>query len=164
MSQMNPSPDPKLSALGNRLARLQPAGTALDRDRMLFEAGRAAGASAQRLALWRASVALLMLGIVGFGTAWWSECGQRRHFQELAEAASGQSTTPRHHELDEPPTRLIVAHIDPNSYLALRQLISDGLSEPTRPPGPRQGNTNSPSGDLSTDPPRVRGGTPVLDL
>lgn len=57
---------PDLSALEQRLAAWQPAEGALDRDRMLYEAGRAA-AAASRARSWQIGAAAMFFALAGLG-------------------------------------------------------------------------------------------------
>ncbi len=122
-----------MTPLENRLRRLQPAAAGLDRDRLLFEAGRAAQQGLTlRAPLVLATACLLVAAFAGL---WWSEHRQRVAYQtELANLQRAQSP-PRFHELDLPPAPVQVAEADPDSYLALRQLLSGELdSTPSTKP------------------------------
>jgi hypothetical protein len=59
--------DPELSALEQRLAAWRPSPGALDRDRMLYDAGRAAARAENRLQSWRLATAALLVISIGLG-------------------------------------------------------------------------------------------------
>src|SRR5262249_5023003 len=59
--------DPELSALEQRLAAWRPASGALDRDQMLYDAGRAAAHAENRLQSWRLATAALLVISIGLG-------------------------------------------------------------------------------------------------
>jgi hypothetical protein len=124
----NPDLDP-LSSLEERLRSWVPSPGGLDRDRMLFEAGRAevlgpipAGNSAR---LWKYATAAALLLASGLGMAWQIERSQRRAleltFARLAPpspapfVATPEFMTKRHEK---------AAAIDPTSYLALLQQVN----------------------------------------
>jgi hypothetical protein len=123
----NPDQD-HLSSLEERLRSWVPSPGGLDRDRMLFEAGRAevqepiqAGTSVR---LWKYATAAAVLLASGLGMAWHNERSQRRalelSFARLAPPppASPGSTPELITEGQEKE-----AAVDPTSYLALlRQL------------------------------------------
>jgi hypothetical protein len=124
----NPDQD-HLSSLEKRLRSWVPSAGSLDRDRMLFEAGRAevqgpiqAGTSAR---LWKYATAAAVLLASGLGMAWHTERSQRRAL-ELTFA-----------RLAPPPPAPLVATpeliaerqekeraVDPTSYLALVRQVN----------------------------------------
>jgi hypothetical protein len=139
MSGTGPELPTNLNAVEARLRRLRPAGPALDRDAVLFAAGRASAASA-RLPLLGGAAALALVAM-GLSGAWWTERTRRASVEmELASLQTSRPLAPPH-ELDEPPAPIAIVDADPDSYLALRQLIAEGLDAP-RPPSrgvPRDG-------------------------
>jgi hypothetical protein len=153
----NPDQD-HLSSLEERLRSWVPSPGGLDRDRLLFEAGRAevqgpvqAGTSAR---LWKYATAAAVLLAAGLGMAWHHERSQRRAL-ELTFA-----------RLAPPPPAPLVATpeliaerqenetaIDPSSYLALvRQLkrLEDAADVM-----PRRTAPGTVQGVRAADPPRV---------
>ncbi len=114
----NPDQD-QLSSLEERLRLWVPSAGGLDRERMLFEAGRADG----RARLWKLATAASILLASGLGVGWIHERGQRRapepeNSRTLPPAASSVSTPEIVTQHREPETV-----IDPSSYLGLiRQL------------------------------------------
>jgi len=117
----NPDQDP-LSSLEERLRSWVPAAGGLDRDRMLFEAGRAdvqgtvpAGTVAR---LWRYATAAAVMLASGLGMAWQNERSQRRVLElssaRLAPPAPLLSTPELITERQEK-----AAPVDPMSYLGL---------------------------------------------
>jgi hypothetical protein len=120
-----------LKAIENSLRAWVPSVGGLDRDRMLFEAGRAAaqGVQATRRALWlyrlATAAALLLSASMGYG--WQRERDQR---QALSEAlASLQETTQPIDPIADgqaPMSRFTTAgnNLDPSSYLAIMRTMS----------------------------------------
>ena len=126
---MNPqTPDHDDSDFESRLARLRPAPVAIDRDRMIFEAGRAAGRADRRT--WPGLALAAGLGLIacGLGGLLARERAARTDL-ETRVAALAPAPTPIARApilLDPgPPARL-----DPNSHFALTRLILDrGLDD-----------------------------------
>ncbi len=136
----NPDED-QLSSLEERLRSWVPSACGLDRDRMLFEAGRAEVLAAMPAAtwanLWKFATAAAVLLASGLGMAWHNEWSQRRAleltFAKLAPpvpaplVATPELMTQRREEQ---------AAVDPTSYLALVRrvnLLEDGADlEPQR--------------------------------
>lgn len=146
MASNNHTPESGLKAVELRLSGWQPNTAGLQRDSLLFEAGRA---SAQRAVLGPAAGALVLAVVsLALGTAWWSEhAGRETAEKELARVLNPPAAA-RPHELDEPPAPVQLAELAPHSYLALRQLLSEGgeaLAAPT------SGNAE-PSPDKPKDP------------
>jgi hypothetical protein len=123
----NPDQD-HLSSLEERLRSWVPSPGGLDRDRLLFEAGRAevqgpvqAGTSAR---LWKYATAAAVLLAAGLGTAWHHERSQRR----ALELTYAKPTPPLSATSGSTPELITEgqekeAAVDPTSYLALvRQL------------------------------------------
>jgi hypothetical protein len=117
----NPDQD-HLSSLEERLRSWVPSPGGLDRDRMLFEAGRAevqgpiqTGTSGR---LWKYATAASVLLASGLGIAWHNERSQRRAleltFARLAPPPALVSTPDLMTERQEEET-----NVDPSSYLAL---------------------------------------------
>ena len=78
----NPDQDP-VSSLEERLRSWVPSAGGLDRDRMLFEAGRAAAqrpiaSAGTSTRLWKLATAAAVLLASGLGLAWHNERSQRR--------------------------------------------------------------------------------------
>ena len=122
----NPDED-HLSSLEERLRSWVPSPGGLDRDRMLFEAGRAevqgpiqAGTSAR---LWKYATAVAVLLASGLGMAWHYERSQRRAleltFARLAPPPAVVSTPELIAERQE-KERVV----DPTSYLALVRQVN----------------------------------------
>ena len=123
----NPDED-QLSSLEERLRSWVPSAGGLDRDRMLFEAGRAevqgpiqAGTRAN---LWKFATAAAVLLASGLGMAWHNERSQRRALELTFARLAAPPSVPL-----TPTPQLITERqekepaVDPTSYLALvRQL------------------------------------------
>jgi hypothetical protein len=121
---MRDIPADDLNTLADRLRGWQPSAGGLDRDRLIFEAGRAAGLAEARVSFhkrfWPLACAASLLLAAGFFMT------RQPERVEVAEAPQ--------------PIRPIVeglpiSPIDPNSYLALsRQIAADGLDPIRRDP------------------------------
>ncbi len=121
----NPDED-HLSPLEERLRSWVPSAGGLDRDRMLFEAGRAAVQGPSRAGtsgrLWKYATAASVLLALGLRIAWHNERSQRRALEltiaRQAPPPALVSTPDLMTERQEEET-----NVDPSSYLALvRQL------------------------------------------
>ncbi len=122
----NPDED-QMSSLEERLRSWVPSARRLDRDRMLFEAGRAevqgtiqAGTRAN---LWKFATATAVLLASGLGMAWHHERSQRRAleltFARLAPPPAVVSTPELIAERQEKERA-----VDPTSYLALVRQVN----------------------------------------
>jgi hypothetical protein len=132
-----------LTALERRLAAWRPATGAVDRDRMLYDAGWAAARAEHRAHIWRLATAASFVVIVTLGGLLAHERSQRLALESRTVAGTGP--------LDSRPltrTSVQLARIEPpgpNSYLVLtsrlanvaRDLSSFDVElepEPARPP------------------------------
>lgn len=144
---------PDLSALEQRLAAWQPAEGALDRDRMLYEAGRAAAAS--RVRPWQIGTAAMLFALAGLLAVEHSQlvrerallAQERARLNEVETALAARLGTTR-------PVPMIPAPVPlapippaeppaPDSYLALTsRLARDGAAiswpDDARRPAPEQ--------------------------
>jgi hypothetical protein len=114
-----PQPDQEneLSALERRLTGWRPATGGLNRDRMLYEAGRAAARAEGRSRLWQLATAALTLMIAGLAGLLSRERSQRLAL-ETALAFRGGAARPM------PPVSLLAQtptteSLPPNSYFVL---------------------------------------------
>lgn len=146
MSNPRPEPPDDLAALERRLAGWRPATGTLNRDRMLFEAGRASVAGAPSVLAWRVAAGLFLAVSVGLGVELTLERSGRIEAERAvaiarAEAARRPSAVPA---IEAPPSRPVAADPPPtpapDSYFALTQRILSG-----NPPGasPRSGGPAS---------------------
>jgi hypothetical protein len=124
-------PQESLNALEHRLGQWRPASGILGRDRMMFEAGRAAARSDSRRLFGLVSSGCLLLVAVGLGGLLVHERNQRQALEAVL-AAKGQATEVA------PPASTVVAPADPNSYLMLTHRMigsspDDDLSAPSAP-------------------------------
>jgi len=118
--------DDRLNALEFRLREWQPAPGGLDRDRMIFEAGRAASRQARpapwRRFVWPSAAALAACLTLAMGLAWRAERTRREVLEVLLLAQ--QATPPGGGSREQPPA---VARTEvpptpeerPSSYLSL---------------------------------------------
>ena len=111
-----PEPDrePELTALERRLAAWRPAAGTLDRDRMLYDAGRAAAEGEGHRHAWRLATAALAIMTIGLGVLLAHERSQRRAL-EIALAARAVPSPPSPVEFEIPP----IEPPAPSSYFAL---------------------------------------------
>jgi hypothetical protein len=130
MSHQSTDRDPKdnLSALEQRLAswRPTPAAGGVDRDRMLFEAGRAAAGGRSG---WFASACLALLAL-GLGGLLARERGNRRDLEAALAARVDAPPGPSPAAAVAPPARTVA--LAPDSYLVLTQrMLAAGIEDPT---------------------------------
>jgi hypothetical protein len=134
-------PEAYMSALEQRLSSWTPSAGGLDRDKMLFEAGRAAVSASKRAGSgpgslpWKLATAAALLLAVGLGVAWHLE---RNHSRERELVDQHLVTIPHKTIAQRPVPRLADQQpsLDPASYLALvRRLTLQSLEEKPLPPG-----------------------------
>jgi len=144
--------------LERRLARLRPAAGGLDRDRMLYEAGRAAARADSRTRLASAAAMAMAIGCVGLGGLLARERGHRLDLERAL-----ADTRPREPDPGRlaPSPPVPAARPGPDSYLALtRRALVAGLDDPPGPVEPRRFGSPIPP-----EPPlRVRGAAAPIDL
>jgi hypothetical protein len=139
-----PDREPELTALERRLAAWRPATGALDRDRMLYDAGRAAaGARPWRLAT--AALMLVSLGLGGLLVQQRSLLGRERALLalerarrlELETALAGRNEAPRPSPRASAPAADVppIGSPAPGSYLALTARLADGVADVAWPGG-----------------------------
>lgn len=118
---MRDIPADDLNALADRLRGWQPSAGGLDRDRLIFEAGRAAGLAEARTSFhkrfWPLAMAASLLLAAGFFMT--------RQPERVEVAKAPQPPGPAVEIPPIPPT-------DPNSYLALSRQIAAGGLDPIR--------------------------------
>ena len=151
------------NALEQRLGQWRPAPLGLDRDRMMFEAGRAsAGFDSLRLfAL--GSIAGLLLVALGLGGLFVHERSQRQAVE--AELAAVLHSPNVDRATSAVPTVPVVVAADPNSYLVLTRRMIDSAPDEI----PFVASTSSPAQPLLPDEPpltplRVRQIGRLIDL
>jgi len=138
-----------LNAMERRLAAWRPASGGLDRDRMLYEAGRAAARADGRVQSWRLATAALILMVVGLGGLMMHERSQR-HAMEVALAAR---TRPSQSAPTVPllSATTAIEPFAPSSYFALTSRLA-------------QGNPDMSSPDIELEPEPHRPATSPSDL
>ena len=158
-----PGNDP--SGFERRLASWLPAASALDRDRMLFEAGRASARAEVRAKVWPTAALGLALLVIGLGSLFARERSRRlglekvmaarTHAQAPALAATPMRVAPRSPRVERP---------DPSSYFVLTLRLAAGdLELPAI--SPESKSEHQPDRTRPTPPPlRPRGFERVLDL
>jgi hypothetical protein len=160
---MNPEYDP--SGFERRLASWLPAASALDRDRMLFEAGRAAARAESRGGVWPSAAVGLVALLAGLGGVLARERAQRQALEAAlaarppAQALVFASTPPRVALLEPGGGRL-----GPSSYFVLTTRLASG--ELDFPPVALKPEAERPSRGTGAQSPtlRPRGFERVLDL
>jgi hypothetical protein len=154
MSHAEHGPRSDLTDLEHRLRGWRPAAATLDRDRMLFEAGRAAAHPAGLAQAWITATSFLTLLAVALGIGWWREHDARVGIEMALDASPGHSVddTPRAGpSMPGPDPSIQVARIDPISYLALRSQVGQFVGGPAS-----NGHRNAQC------PTKVSRGTPLL--
>jgi hypothetical protein len=149
---------PDLTALEHRLSAWRPAAGALDRDRMLYDAGRAAAGARP----WRLATAALLLATLGLGGLLIHErrelarersllAQERRHRLEVETDLAARSWASR-------PTPAIAAAVPatpaPDSYLALTSRLAEGVAEAPWPDAGREPAPVGPAPKSSEPSPR----------
>ncbi|HEV3165474.1 MAG TPA: hypothetical protein VGZ22_15715 [Isosphaeraceae bacterium] len=156
------SPERDLSDLERRLRRWQPAPAALDRDQMLFEAGRAAARTQASSLLWPAVAASLALATASLGGLWVHE---RSHRQSLELVLAKREAMPASGLAIANLPPVVVAQPEPDSYLVLtHQLLAEGPTDRATdaqrsPPGRKLTSPDSAAAPL-----RAHLGEAILDL
>ena len=136
---MPDSQDP-LTELEQRLHSWAPTVDGLERDRMLFEAGRSAAQPARRWSAatpWQIATAASVLVAAALGFAWQQE---RNRSADLSLVA--QNLSPIHPPPRQPQSEPVIVDrdspVDPNSYLGLVRLLHiqtpEGEISSSRPP------------------------------
>lgn len=139
MPELDPPriPDDSLTVLEARLRGWQPSPVGLDRDRLLFEAGRASARSGPRVGPWQSATAVLALLSTGLGLVLLDATADRR---DLRQALLAQQTPtgpiPERAPIPDPipsvpepvPPRPLAEPrpLDPSSYLALTRRLASG--------------------------------------
>jgi hypothetical protein len=126
-----------LTVLEHRLAAWQPAGRALDRDRMLYDAGRAAAEAESSLRSWRLATAALVLVVIGLGGLLVYErsllaqerflLARERSQRSALETALAARTSASEPLPPAPPPRVETSEIEPlppTSYFALASRLA----------------------------------------
>jgi len=133
MHSEHPEIENELNAMERRLATWRPVIGALDRDRMLYEAGRAAARADARVQSWRLATAALILIGVGLGGLLAHERSQRQTL-EVAIAAWVDARQPAG-EIVSPEFREIPAiePFAPDSYFALTSRFARGNRDLSSP-------------------------------
>ncbi len=156
MDPLEDDPEAPLSDLERRMGRWRPASGSLDRDRMLFDAGRASARGESWGRLVGALAACLALVALGLGGLLVRERGYRQGL-EVALAERTREPAPREMVAPLPP----FAEPAPDSYLALsRRILASGLEElpPTVSNAPRDEISERPEPTLTPLSVRGRGG------
>jgi hypothetical protein len=156
-----------MTELERRLSGWSPAPVALDRDRMLFDAGRASVKGTTPGRLLTALAASLAALAVAFGGWALQERAQRRSLEfALAERARSLEVVHRGRLLALPePASMLVATPAPTTYLALsHRLATGGLEVPESNAAPAVHDQGSPSPARSLTPLNARRPGGLVDL
>ena len=153
-----------LNDLEEALAQLRPSSVALDRDRLIFEAGRAAGRAERRGWVGPATAAAFALVAIGLGGLWVRERVQRRGLEETIAGLDARALSPPR---VQPATAVEApsAQPGPNSYLVLTRHLTSGGMEAR--PIERTGVPSARSSDKPAEPPatlRLRAIGGLLEL
>jgi hypothetical protein len=135
-----------MSEVACRLAAWRPASGGLDRDRMLYEAGRAAAQADGRGQSWRLATAALTLLTVGLGGLLAHERSQRRALETSIAMAARINPAQPAGEIASSASRetSAIEPFAPDSYFALTSRLARGVpdllssvefeADPQRPP------------------------------
>jgi hypothetical protein len=120
-----------LSEVERRLAAWRPASGGLDRDRMLYEAGRAAARADGRIHSWRLATAALTLLTVSLGGLLARERAQRRELETSVSIASRIKPSRPVGEVALPAPRedTAIEPFAPSSYFALTTQVARSIPE-----------------------------------
>ena len=165
---------PDLTALERRLAGWQPSAGSLDRDRMLYDAGRAAAGART----WRAIAASLLIASVGLAALLahqHSSLVRERALlsQERAERLQVETALAARPAAAQPatssPLPAAIEPPSPSSYLALSARMADGLDDLLSrgsgiDPAPTRSAPANPGEELHPEPLRPRDVRRVLEL
>jgi hypothetical protein len=162
-----------LTALEQRLAAWRPAAAALDRDRMLFDAGRAAAEADSHARAWRRATAALALAVIGLVGLLAQERSllerARSERRALGKLLAVQTGTPAPAPAMTTPS-VVSAEVEPlapTSYFALTSRLTKAAPdtsapdaalepEPHRPVNVRSGTLSNPGALQLRDFPRSR--------
>jgi hypothetical protein len=155
-------PQDDLTDLERRLTALRPTAQALDRDRMLFEAGRASARGEGRA--WVLSAAASALMVVGLGVALARERSRALGLERDLIAAGEVPAAPPIAVTAAPREPSPPVEVAPDSYLALSRRALAGLDDlPAAPPHP-PGDLGPPAPGRVLSPLRSRGAEGLRDL
>jgi hypothetical protein len=154
----------ELNALAARLQTWRPSAGGLDRDRLIFESGRAAGLAEARAMdrgrLWPMATAASLLLAVGFYMARGPEKGGEPERIDLAVKSAEVPRSPQPIAESAP-----IAPIDPSSYLALARQFASGDLDPIQAEPVRPSDSNRSSPPVDRPPPlRARDFDRLLNL
>lgn len=162
-----PDRQEQINAIENRLARWKPSATAIDRDRLLFESGRAAGRAEARSHTILASIACSLLTIVIAKGTIVRDRARNAAAQPLPEksvAIEAESSATTNSELSAiDPAWNTNPNVSDDSYLALSRLAGSNAFETARRSDPDEPSMRSkPSDDASS--PTLNALSSPLDL
>ena len=151
-----PDRQEQINAIENRLARWKPSATAIDRDRLLFESGRAAGRAEARIRAIRGSIVGSILGAIVTGGILMRERGLGHDVQSRPSRGESLPTAPPTIASANPDATAIGdvgerrVMIPDESYLALSRLAGSNAFENAPRPDPNEPSIRSkPSDDAS---------------
>jgi hypothetical protein len=162
-----PDRQEQINAIENRLARWKPAATAIDRDRLLFESGRAAGRAEARSHTILASIACSLLTIViAKGTIVRDRArnAAAEPLREESVAIEAESRATKNSELSAiDPAWNSNPNVSDDSYLALSRLAESNTFETARRPDSDEPSIRSKPSD-NASPPTLNALSSPLDL
>jgi hypothetical protein len=166
MDTPDPLPRDDLTDLELRLSGWTPSAAALNRDRMLFEAGRASARSDTRGRLTTALAASLAALAVGLGGWAVREHAQRRAVElALADRSRALEVALAVRPLPSEPASVRLDATAPNTYLALsHRLATAGVDVPEMPPAPPAHDQRPASPGRSLTPLSARRPGELMDL
>jgi hypothetical protein len=154
--------DPDLMALEHRLAAWRPSAGALDRDRMLYDAGRAAALAGSRIRSWRLATAALALISVGLGgllaqqrsllareRSLLAQERSQRHAPETARSARPGASEPSPPAPSPAAESPAIEPPSPTSYFALTSRLARSAGDPSSLDVEIEPEPHRPAGDHS---------------
>lgn len=156
-----------INEIENRLALWKPAATALDRDTLLYEAGRAAGRAEMRSHIVHGSLACSLIAIVVLGGTLVRDRPRNDAIKPnrggaiIIESATNAAPNPDAIAIDRGWEPAPILSTD--SYLALSRAAGSGGFESAPRPNPSESSTRSNSTDYAS-PPTLNARSSSLDL
>jgi hypothetical protein len=166
IENQHPDEENDLTALERRLAGWRPTTGGLDRDRILFDAGRAAAQADGRSRLWQFTTVALVFVTAGIGGLLTHERSRRL---ALETQAADRTDLPEPRSLASASVQLVrFEPPGPNSYLALTSQLAKAVRDLSSPDAGLESRLTQPAGASESspysEPLRPRDLERVLDL
>ena len=158
MFSNEPDRQEQINSIENRLSRWKPAATAIDRDRLLFESGRAAGRAEAGIRAIQGSIVGSILAAIVTGGILMRERGLGRAVQSRPSRDESLQTAPPTIASANPDATAIGdvgerrVKISDDSYLALSRLAESNALERAPRPDPDETSIRSKANDDASRP------------